>query len=128
MERINISTGTPWEEQVGYSRVVRKGQHVFATGTLAADATGALQHAGDPYGQTVFALRKVEAAMKQVGATLADVVRTRMFILDMADADAIGRAHRDVLGEVRPATTMVVVAGLFIDGAVVEIEADAIVD
>lgn len=126
MNRVNISSGTIWEEEVGYSRAVRVGDQVFVTGTVAADEHGEIHAPGDGHAQTIFALRKIERALKDAGVALTDVVRTRIYITDMAHAGDVGRAHREVLGDIKPATTMVVVSALWGEGSVVEIEADAI--
>jgi enamine deaminase RidA (YjgF/YER057c/UK114 family) len=126
MQRQLISSNTPWEAIAGYSRAVRVGNLVYVAGTTAADASGAVQHLGDAAGQTVYILRKIEAALAEAGATLADVVRTRMFVRDLADWEAVGRAHGSVFGTTRPASTLVR-AELIRPEMLVEIEVDAVI-
>ena len=126
MKRINVSTSTPWEVSVGYSRAVRVGTQVFVSGTTASNESGTTVSVGNAYGQTQFILRKIEIALREVGATLSDVVRTRMFVTDISLWEEIGKAHGEVFGEIRPAATMVEVRRLVSPDHLVEIEVDAV--
>lgn len=126
MQRKNISSNTPWEGIAGYSRAVRVGNMVYVAGTTAADEMGVIQHPGDAAGQTIFILRKIEAALNQAGAKLSDVVRSRMFVRDLADWEAVARAHGTVFGEIRPASTLLR-AEPIVPEMLVEIEVEAVV-
>lgn len=125
--RTSVASGTEWEPIVGYSRAVRVGEMVFVSGTTATDAEGRVVCAGDAYAQTVQTLANVRTALEQVGARMEDVVRTRIFVTDIAQWKAVGRAHGEVFGAIRPATTMVEVSRLIDAAMLVEIEAVAVV-
>jgi enamine deaminase RidA (YjgF/YER057c/UK114 family) len=122
-----ISTNTKWERTFGYSRAVRAGDRVFVAGTTAVDESGAVTGEGDPYAQTSAVLNKIAAALAQAGASMRDVVRTRMYVTDMAHSEAVGRAHGEFFSEIRPAATMVQVVKLIDPRLLVEIEVDAVV-
>lgn len=128
MPRQNICSNTPWEHSVGYSRAVRVGNRVFVSGTTASHEDGTTACVGDPYGQTKFILQKIQNVLREAGAELKDVVRTRMFVTDIDQWEEIGKAHGEVFGKIRPAATMVEVSRLINPDHLVEIEVDAVVN
>lgn len=128
MDTQTVSIGTEWEPKVGYSRAVRKGAHVHVAGTTATDSNGNVVGVGDPFRQTKQALSNVEWALHEAGAALTDVIRTRLYVVNIEDWEAIGRAHGEVFGDIRPASSMVEVSRLIDPDLLVEIEAVALID
>lgn len=127
MSRELFATQTEWEPYVGYSRAVRVGDHVFVSGTVATNENGELVAPGDPYAQTIQVLENLKRALERAGSSMADVVRTRMFVTDISQWKAYGRAHGEYFRDIRPVTSMIEVKGLIDPSFLIEIEADALV-
>lgn len=127
-ERMNLGSGAPWEARAGYCRVVRRGPQVWVSGTVALTADGVPMTDSGPYGEARRCLEIIDGALKRAGARLEDVVRTRMYVTDISDWEDVARAHGEVFGDIRPATTLVAVSALIAPEFTVEIEAEAWID
>jgi len=125
--RQKISSGTHWEELAGYSRAIRVGNTVYVSGTTATDENGAVVAPHDPGKQTEYILQKIERALKEAGATLQDVVRTRIYLSDKNLWEPVSKVHGRIFGEIRPANTLIAISGIIGEGYVVEIEAEAVI-
>ncbi len=126
-ERLNISSGTSWEKLAGYSRAVRIGNLVHVSGTTATDDAGNVVGINDPYTQTSYIIKKIERALIEAGAVLTDVIRTRIYVTDANQWEAVARAHGEFFGQIRPANTLIEVSALIGEGYLVEIEAEAVI-